>query len=103
MKAVRLVNPEESKAPAAEPHPMQRFFGPDSVQAMWAALGRFGADKQAETDDHSHSTSQMQPDPSTVQPHSTAHDGLRASALGRISGTRCLWSPAEATADGMSC
>lgn len=103
MKAVRLVNPEESKAPAAEPHPMQRFFGPDSVQAMWAALGRFGADKQAEPDDYIHSNSQMQPDSSTVQTYTTAHDALGASALARISGKVCLWSSVEATTSEISC
>ncbi|KAA6419315.1 MAG: PAS domain-containing tyrosine kinase [Trebouxia sp. A1-2] len=87
MKAVSAPKPEESDAPAAEPHPMQRIFGSDSVQAMKAALGRFGADKQADADSCSHSKSKMQPDSNTVQTHTTGHDGPRASALGRISET----------------
>ncbi|KAL0046815.1 hypothetical protein WJX82_010624 [Trebouxia sp. C0006] len=87
MKAVSLPKQEESNTPAAELHPMQRFFGSDSVQAMRAALDRFKANKQAVADNYSHSQSQMQPGLSTVQPHTIAHNGFRASALGRISET----------------
>ncbi len=96
MKAVSAPKPEESDAPAAEPHPMQHFFGSDSVHAMRAALARFGADKQAEASACTHSKSQTRPDTKTVQPHTTAHNGLRASALSRISGKVCLWSSAGA-------
>lgn len=103
MKAVSLPKQEESNTPAAELHPMQRFFGSDSVQAMRAALDRFKANKQAVADNYSHSQSQMQPGLSTVQPHTIAHNGFRASALGRISGTACLWSSVGATTDGVSC
>lgn len=102
-KAVSAPKPEESDGPAAEPHPIQRFFGSDSVQAMRAALGRFGADKQAEADNYSHSKLQMQPDSITVHRHTTGHDGPRASALRRISGKVCLWSSVGATTNRVSC
>ncbi len=103
MKAVSAPKPDESGAPAAEPHPIQHFFGSDSVHAMRAALGRFGADKQAETDHYSHSKLQMQPLSNAVQTHTTGHDGLTASALGRISGKVCLWSSAWAMPRRVSC
>jgi len=102
VKTVSAPKPEQSGSPAAE-HPIQRFFGSDSVQAMRAALGRFGADKQAEPDDYIHSNSQMQPDSSTVQTYTTAHDALGASALARISGKVCLWSSVGATTSEVSC
>ncbi|KAL0037083.1 hypothetical protein WJX77_012077 [Trebouxia sp. C0004] len=86
VKAVSAPKPEQLDAPTVE-HPMQRFFGSDSVEAMRAALGRFEANKQAEPDDYSHTKSQMQPDSSTVQTHTTAHDGPRLCTLGRISET----------------